>query len=164
MERRSRHKLRVGHVFLRHRLVFPHQTAPAFLFTIAQGHLSPCTWAHAFAILPGHPQPFSRHFNFDTPEITIFRQRHPDHSLDWLDSQFMLQLALDQVLRLIPDWLPYPADSLPFPERIDLPTLMLHHLNGDFPQLEAMLAICGEFYLFHQELQALQAFPRLHSR
>jgi hypothetical protein len=164
MERRARTKLRIGHVSLRHRLPFAHMASPALIFTLAQGHMLPCTWAHAFVILPGHAEPFTRHFGFDAPEILQFRQQNPGQSLDWLDSDFMLNLAIQQVLRQIPEWLPCARDELGQPERIDAPTLMLHHLNGDFPQLDSLLKMCGEFYLLYQELLALKQFPALQSR
>jgi len=163
MDHRARTKLRIGHVSLIHRLSVSPALPPALTFTLAQGQLRPCTWAHAFVILPGHPHPFSRHFGFDGPEILYFRQQRPQYSLDWLDSAFMLELAMQQVLRQIPEWLPCRRAELGSPELIDRTPLMLHYLNGDFPQLDNLLAVCGDFYLLHQELQALKGFPSLQT-
>jgi hypothetical protein len=163
MDRPSRSKLRIGHLHRCHRLALRDRRRPGLLFTLAQGHARPCSWAHGYAILPDHPQPFSCHFSFDQSDLQTFRQAHPERSLSWLDSGFMLELALDQLLRRVPGWLPCPADSLGAVDAIDMSSLTLHRLNGDFPQLEALLAQCGEYYLLHQELQAVLAFPRLHS-
>lgn len=156
-------RLRVGHVISRHRLSLGAASRPVLIFTLAQGHIRPCTWAHSFVALPDRLEPISRHLGFEAAELLEYRQSHPDHTLSWLDSAFMLQLSLDQILRLLPEWLGCSVADLGELQEIDAAALIRHRLNGDFPQLEALLAISGSYYLFHQELQALLNVPRLHS-
>ena len=133
------------------------------LFTVAQGHSLPCHWAHAYALVPSGNHLISRHFSFDSGELEAYRQLHVDQSLRWMDSEFMFQLALDQILRLVRLLLPSGCDA-PTPQRIDNGQLLRHHINGDLPQLEALLAQCGEHFLLHRQLQDLKAFPRLRSK
>jgi hypothetical protein len=80
-----------------------------------------------------------------------------------MDSEFMFQLALDQILRLVRPLLPSDCEA-PTPQQIDHSQLLRHHINGDLPQLEALLAQCGEHFLLHRQLQDLKAFPRLRSK
>ncbi len=133
------------------------------LFTVVQGHSLPCHWAHAYALVPGCDLPISRHFSFDTEELEAYRQLHADQSLRWMDSEFMFQLALDQLLRLVLPLLPS-GYEVQTPQPIDNSQLLRHHINGDLPQLDALLAQCGEHFLLHRQLQALKAFPRLRSK
>lgn len=162
-DRMAGKRLRVGHVISRHRLSLGAASRPVLIFTLAQGHIRPCTWAHSFVALPDRLEPISRHLGFEAAELLEYRQSHPDHTLSWLDSAFMLQLSLDQILRLLPEWLGCSVADLGELQEIDAAALIRHRLNGDFPQLEALLAISGSYYLFHQELQALLNVPRLHS-
>lgn len=133
------------------------------LFTLVQGHSLPCHWAHAYALVPSCDLPISRHFSFDTEELEAYRQLHVDQSLRWMDSEFMFQLALDQILRLVLPLLPTGCDPQT-PQQIDNSQLLRHHINGDLPQLDGLLAECGEHILLHRQLQALKAFPRLRSK
>lgn len=155
-------RLRVGHVIRRHRLNLGAGRL-VLIFTVAQEHIKPCTWVHSFVALPDRLDLISRHLSFEAEELLEYSQSHPDSSLSWLDSAFMLQLSLDQILRLMPEWLGCSVADLGELQEIDLAALIRHRLNGDFPQLEALLAISGSYYLFHQELQALLYVPRLHS-
>ncbi|MEA5413657.1 hypothetical protein [Synechococcus sp. BA-132 BA5] len=162
INRSSRHGVKVSHLQRCHQLDVSPGSAPVLVFTVAQGHSLPCHWAHAYALVPSGNHLISRHFSFDSGELEAYRQLHVDQSLRWMDSEFMFQLALDQILRLVRPLLPSGGDA-PTPQRIDNGQLLRHHINGDLPQLEALLAQCGEHFLLHRQLQDLTAFPRLRS-
>ena len=132
------------------------------MFTVVQGHSLPCHWAHAYALVPSGNHLISRHFSFDSGELEAYRQLHVDQSLRWMDSEFMFQLALDQILRMVQPLLPSGGD-VPTPQRINNSQLLRHHINGDLPQLKALLAQCGEHFQLHRQLQELMAYPRLRS-
>lgn len=137
--------------------------APCLLFTVVQGHSTPCQWAHAYALVPGASAPLSRHFRFDSRELEVYRQQHADHSLRWMDSEFMFELALDQILRLVIPMLPLEGSGMPTPERIGNAQLLRHQINGDIPLLDALLQHCGEHYLLHRFLLEIRSFPALHT-
>ncbi len=163
INRSSRHGVKVSHLHRCHQLDVAAGSAPVLLFTVVQGHSLPCHWAHAYALVPSGNQLISRHFSFDSGELEAYRQLHVDQSLRWMDSEFMFQLALDQILRLVRPLLPSGCEA-PTPQQIDHSQLLRHHINGDLPQLEALLAQCGEHFLLHRQLQDLKAFPRLRSK
>jgi hypothetical protein len=48
-------------------------------------------------------------------------------------------------------------------ELVDNSQLLRHYINNDIPLLDALLALCGEHYLLHRQLQDIKAFPTLHS-
>jgi hypothetical protein len=130
---------------------------------VVQGHSTPCHWAHAYALVPGIEKPISRHFRFDSCELEAFRQLHVDHSLRWMDTEFMFQLALDQILRAVAALISESdaAGALNRIEAIDSGQLLRHYINGDIPLLEALLGLCGEHYLLHRQLQDIMSFPKL---
>lgn len=133
------------------------------LFTVVQGHSNPCQWAHAYALVPNIRQPISRHLRFDSEELEAYRQHHVDQSLRWMDSEFMFQLAVDQILAQLLPLLPSRSEPLNLPHQIDHAQLLRLHINGDVPQLDDLLMICGEHYLLHRQLQDLKSFPRLRT-
>ena len=157
--RSSRHGVKVSHLHRCHRIAGV-AGPPVLLFTVVQGHSLPCQWAHAYALIPSCNQHVSRHFCFDSQELEAYRQHHADQSLRWLDSEFMFQLALDQILQLIRPLLPDGTEAAAV-EPIDNGQLLRHHINGDLPQLDILLAACGEHFLLHRQLQDLKAFPLL---
>ena len=163
ISRSSRHRLKVSHLHRYHRLDAAVGPRPVLLFTVVQGHSLPCQWAHAYALVPNIRQPISRHLRFDSEELEAYRQHHVDQSLRWMDSEFMFQLALDQILLQLLPLLPAPTDPLNHPQRIDNGQLLRLHINGDVPQLDDLLSICAEHYLLHRQLQDLKAFPRLRT-
>lgn len=130
---------------------------------MAQGHSTPCHWAHAYALVPGCEMPISRHFSFDSVELETYRQLHIDQSLRWLDTEFMFQLALDQILREVATLLSVASGALNKVEVIDRGQLLRHYLNGDIPLLDALIGLCGEHYLLQFQLQEIKAFPTLHT-
>ena len=161
--RPSRHHLRVSHLHRCHRIAGAGHWAPILLFTVVQGHKVPCQWAHAYALVAGRELPISRHFRFDSGELESYRQLHTDQLLGWMDSEFMFQLALDQILREVAALVPDHAELLSSIELVDNSQLLRHYINNDIPLLDALLALCGEHYLLHRQLQDIKAFPTLHS-
>jgi hypothetical protein len=161
--RPSRHHLRVSHLHRCHRIAGAGPWAPILLFTVVQGHKVPCLWAHAYALVAGRELPISRHFRFDSAELEAYRQLHTDQSLGWMDSEFMFQLSLDQILREVAALAPDHPELLNTIELVDSSQLLRHYINNDIPQLDALLALCGEHYLLHRQLQNIKAFPTLHS-
>lgn len=107
--------------------------------------------------------PISRHFSFDSFELETYRQLHIDQSLRWLDTEFMFQLALDQILREVATLLSGAPGALNKVEDIDRGQLLRHYLNGDIPHLDALIDLCGEHYLLQFQLQEIKAFPTLHT-
>jgi hypothetical protein len=163
IERSSRHRLRVSHLHRCHRLNVADGLAPVLLFTVAHGHSAPCHWAHAYALVPGCAMPISRHFCFDCGELETYRQLHVDQSLRWMDTEFMFQLALDQILREVASLISFAPGALNRVEAIDRGQLLRHYINGDIPLLDALLDLCGEHYLLQRQLQDIKAFPTLHT-
>jgi hypothetical protein len=107
--------------------------------------------------------PISRHFRFDTLELENYRQLHIDQSLRWMDTEFMFQLALDQILREVATLISGAPGAPNRVEEIDRGQLLLHYINGDIPLLDALIDLCGEHYLLHRQLQDIKAFPTLHT-
>lgn len=130
---------------------------------MVQGYSTPCLWAHAYALLPGAAAPLSHHVRFDARELEAYRQQHADHSLRWMDSEFMFELALDQILRLVMPLLQRDGIVSSMPERIDDAQLLRHQINGDIPLLDALLQHCGEHYLLHRFLLQIREFPILRT-
>lgn len=130
---------------------------------MVQGHSTPCHWAHAYALVPGCEMPISRHFRFDSQELEAYRQLHVDQSLRWMNTEFMFQLALDQIVREVVTLLSEAESALNNVEAIDSGQLLRHYINGDIPLLEDLLGLCGEHYLLHRQLQEIMSFPTLHT-
>jgi hypothetical protein len=105
----------------------------------------------------------SRHFHFESYELENYRQLHMDQSLRWLDTEFMFQLALDQIMREVATLISRTHGEPNRVEEIDHVQLLLLYINGDIPLLDSLLEICGEHYLLHRQLQDLKAFPTLHT-
>lgn len=102
--------------------------------------------------------PISRHFSFDSFELETYRQLHIDQSLRWLDTEFMFQLALDQIQREVATLLSCAPGALNKVEDIDRGQLLRHYLNGDIPLLDALIGLCGEHYLLQFQLQEIMGF------
>ena len=111
----------------------------------------------------GREHPISRHFRFDSAELGAYRQLHTDQSLGWMDSEFMFQLSLDQILREVAALAPDHPELLSTIELVDSSQLLRHYINNDIRLLDDLLALCGEHYLLHRQLQHIKAFPTLHS-
>ncbi|MFZ0409501.1 MAG: hypothetical protein WAM11_15540 [Cyanobium sp.] len=69
--------------------------------------------------MPSCQQDLSHHFRFDHGELDSCRRSYDDQSLRWMDREFMVQLALDPILRLVRPLLPPSPGGLSSPERID---------------------------------------------
>lgn len=164
IDRSSRNGVKLSHLHRCHRLTGGSSWGQIFVFTVVQGHSLPCHWAHAYTLWPNGNKPLSRHLSFDCQELEAYRQLHLDQSLRWMDSEFMFQLALDQMQRLISSLLPAEQGALAPVERIDDSQLIRHYINGDLPQLDQLLQACGEHFLLHRQLQALKALPQLRSQ
>jgi hypothetical protein len=159
LERPSRQKRRLGHCHRIYGMRLSDQDSPALLLGVAQGYQKPCHWSHCCLVVPGEPDPFSQHYSFDTRELA----RHPanDSSLQCVDSEFMLQLALRQGCRILAAR-GSAFCTLPFqPIVLSTADLSLMRLNCDCPQLERLLALCGRHYLLYRELLEIGNLPML---
>lgn len=107
--------------------------------------------------------PISRHFRFNIDELETYRQLNADQSLRWMDTEFMFQLALEQIVREVALLVPDRAATLANVEPVDAGQLLRYHISGQLPLLDALLALCGEHYLLHHQLQGIQAFPTLQT-
>lgn len=162
IQRFSRQGLRISHLHRCYGIEAVDGCQPLLLFVVVQGHSNPCHWAHAYALVPGSEAPISRHFRFEIDELEAYRQLHADQSLRWMDTDFMFNLAIDQILREVAALAPAGLVDQSRIERVDNGRLLRYHINGKAPLLDALLAICGEHYLLHRQLQDIKAFPTLH--
>jgi len=150
-------KLKVGHVH-RYHLVPRPAGDDALVFVVAQGYSKPCLWACAYLIIPDVPEPLSLHFRFDQQRLDQYMKQHLHVRLDWLDADYMLQLALHRASAHLCG--SHDASTAECRQLTDQ-DLLNRRLEGRFPQLERLLAICGEHYLLQQQLMNIQAFPEL---
>ena len=159
---KSRRRLvKAGHVhcFYRLRLI---GGGTVLIATVAQGHVVPSTWASAYACLPDSPQLLVRDVHFETFRLDEYRQTYNLRSLEWLDSRFMLKLALEQCLMDIGRHLKETqgAESiLPNPEPIDSIDLHVMRAQGALPYLQQLMEGCRDHLLLFQDLRLVHDLP-----
>lgn len=159
--RSSRSRIRAGHIHRFHRLRLD-GGGTALIATVAQGYVTPSTWATAYASLPSHKEPLIRNISFDPFELEQYRQHNSHRSLDWLDSRFMLRLALEQSLADIKDLLNKSPDQERVagnPERINHSDLYVLRVQGALPNLSRLMERCQDHLLLFQDLRQVHDLP-----
>lgn len=159
--RARRHLLQAGHVHRFHRLRLE-GGGTVLIATVAQGHVVPSTWATAYASLPDRQEPLVRDVQFDPSTLEQYRQRYSQRSLDWLDSRFMLRLALEQCLVDVKSSLeagPNHDRILSEPERIGYTDLHVLRVQGALPNLHGLMERCRDHLLLFQDLRQVHDLP-----
>ena len=130
--------------------------------TVAQGHVVPSTWATAYACLPDSPQLLVKEIHFDPFRLDEYMQTYNLRTLEWLDSRFMLKLALEQCLMDIGSHLKETqgADSIVAkPEPIDRIDLHVMRAQGALPYLQQLMERCRDHLLLFQDLRLVHDLP-----
>lgn len=159
--RSSRRLIRAGHVHRFHRLRLENG-GTVLIATVAQGHVVPSTWSTAYASLPQQPEPLVRDVQFEPNSLEQYRHTHSRRSLDWLDSRFMLRLALEQCLqdlRLHLEAAPAGQRLVGEPERIGCTDLHVLRVQGALPHLHGLMERCRDHLLLFQDLRLVHDLP-----
>jgi hypothetical protein len=161
VERAARTKLRIGHEHRCYSFTLSTTSIPALVFCVAQAFAKPCSWSHAYLVIPGVDEPLSRHFSFDPIQLNDYSLGSLPTPVEKIDTEFMLQLACDQSRRLLMSMLDLALSQMSPPSVLSKTEISLLSLSGDFPQLGRLVRICGKHYLLHRELLDIQALPLL---
>ncbi len=164
--RAQRRRIRAGHVHRFHRLRLT-SGGTVLIASVAQGHVLPSTWATAYASLPGQPDPLVRDVRFEAIQLQEYQEAYSRRSLEWLDSRFMLRLALEQCLADLQEHFRAGAavggsgGSLfsGEPERISSTDLHVLRVQGALPHLQQLMEHCREHLLLFQELRQVHDLP-----
>lgn len=130
--------------------------------TVAQGHVVPSTWATAYASMSVSPEPLIRDVQFEPLMLEEYRQTYSQRSLDWLDSRFMLQLALEQCLMEIRRHLEETHADISIvgiPERMECIDLHVLRVQGALPHLHKLMERCRDHLLLFQDLRLVHDLP-----
>ena len=76
VERAARTKLRIGHEHRCYSFKLSTTSIPALVFCVAQAFAKPCSWSHAYLVIPGVDEPLSRHFSFDPVQLNDYSLCH----------------------------------------------------------------------------------------
>ena len=161
VERAARTKLRIGHEHRCYSFKLSTTSIPALVFCVAQAFAKPCSWSHAYLVIPGMDEPLSRHFSFDPVQLNDYSLGSLPTPVEKIDTEFMLQLACDQSRRLLMSLLDLALSQMSSPSILSKTEISLLSLSGDLPQLGRLIRICGKHYLLHHELLDIQALPSL---
>jgi hypothetical protein len=159
--RSGRRLIHAGHVHRFHRLRLEDR-GTVLIATVAQGHVVPSTWSTAYASLPDRPEPLVRDVQFEPNSLEQYRQTHSHRSLDWLDSRFMLRLALEQCLQDVRHHLeqaPIAQRVVGEPERIGCTDLHVLKVQGALPHLHRLMERCRDHLLLFQDLRLVHDLP-----
>jgi hypothetical protein len=159
--RSQRPKIKVGHVYRFHRLRLQ-AGGTVLIIAVAQGHVVPSTWATAYASLPDQREPLVRDVLFEAVRLEHYRRAHSHRSLDWLDSRFMLRLALEQCLLDLREHFGAAPNADPFQgeaDRIDLTDLHVLRVQGALPHLDRLTERCRDHLLLFQDLRQVVELP-----
>lgn len=161
MERPARSKLRIGHQHRCYSFAISTLSAPVLVFCVAQAFVKPCSWSHAYLVIPGEDEPLSKHFSFDPVRLNDYSSASLPAPVQKIDTEFMLQVACDQSRRSLMLLLNLTAAQILAPSVLTSSEISLLFLSGDLPQLDRLVHICGEHYLLYRELLDIKALPSL---
>lgn len=161
MERAARTKLRIGHEHRCYSFEISTFNRPVLVFCVAQAFVRPCSWSHAYLVIPGQDEPISRHFSFDPVQLNDYSSGCLPAPVQKIDTEFMIQLASDQSRRFLMFSLDLVSSQVSSPSVLSKTEISLLFLSGDFPQLGRLVRICGEHYLLYRELLDIEALPTL---
>ncbi len=159
--RAQRQTIKVGHVYRFYRLRLK-AGGTVLIIPVAQGHVVPSTWATAYASLPDQQEPLVRDVHFEAIRLEHYKRDHHHRSLDWLDSRFMLRLALEQCLLDLREHFggdPSADLFLGEVERIDLTDLHVLRVQGALPHLQRLMERCRDHLLLFQDLRQVHDLP-----
>ena len=162
--RTQRRRIRAGHVHRFHRLRLS-SGGTVLIASVAQGHVVPSTWATAYASLPSQPEPLVRDVRFEPIQLQEYQTAYSRRSLDWLDSRFMLRLALEQCLADLQEHFGAGGASggggllSGEPERITSTDLHVLRVQGALPHLQQLMERCREHLMLFQELRQVHDLP-----
>lgn len=159
--RTARRQFKVGHVHHFHRLRLK-EGGSILIATVAQGHVVPSTWASAYASLPTVEKPLVRDVHFEVGELEKYKLTYSHRGLDWLDSRFMLRLALEQCVADVRQYLGGGPGMQYFtaePELIDSTDLHVLRVQGELPHLHQLMDHCRDHLLLYQDLRQVHDLP-----
>ena len=161
MERQARSKLRIGHEHRCYSFRISTHNIPVLVFCVAQAFVKPCSWSHAYLVIPGADEPLSKHFSFDPVRLSDYTAGSFPAPVQKIDAEFMLQVACDQSRRILMLSLGLTLAQISPATVLSKSDLSLLFLSGDFSQLDRLVRICGEHYLLYRELLDIQSLPLL---
>ena len=159
--RSHRRLIQAGHVHRFHRLRLE-DGGTVLIALVAQGHVVPSTWSTAYACLPDRPEPLVRDVRFEPNSLEQYRHTHNHRSLDWLDSRFMLRLALEHCVQDLRQHFVDTAGAhriVGEPERIGFTDLHVLRVQGALPHLQRLMERCRDHMLLFQDLRLVQELP-----